>query len=554
MRVFCPEHHRGFFAPRQNPIKCENRGHILGEIDFSGQEGRRGEIAWQYCCNCEHFSPVEGGEGLERCSVCARQSSILYLCDRCQTISFESRTAVQTKNFAISANGIPEPSCPGCLQEAPADLYEHSCDELGRTLFTALGSCPICHDRLDVGPSFPATVTQYLKLTRARNKFNVTFDYEGELFVPVGDGEFVVVNLGAELESIVLPRPSRFNTKRDFYDFYQDFYHCAHPGAGEIQIIEPATVQRIAGGWKPQTPGTLEVLSNQTRGNVAAVGPEKKAVTTSDPVQVETELTTCQNCGAQVETKYAFCWKCGHSLADDLSERAETITAAIEDEDQTAEHNAVARGVPIFSWAVPRESEHAASGSGAVVKLVAVAVIGLLVMGLGLYVLLRWTSTGGAVDVRAVEEAQPQTSAEPNGSSPARESVKPQSSTVATADEALSELSARRVLLSDPAAAAEALEFLSPYERQFADDYRFPFERARLLVKAQGLDFETRAFAALFLAAEKAIARGKAMSMLQSLHNNRTGDFNPLYNGHPEWRQLVSALRSKNANLLKRSS
>ena len=38
MRVFCPEHKRGFFAPRQSPIKCENRGHVLGELDFEALE------------------------------------------------------------------------------------------------------------------------------------------------------------------------------------------------------------------------------------------------------------------------------------------------------------------------------------------------------------------------------------------------------------------------------------------------------------------------------------------------------------------------------------
>ena len=40
MRVFCPEHKRGFFAPRQSPIKCENRGHVLGTLDFEGEPAR----------------------------------------------------------------------------------------------------------------------------------------------------------------------------------------------------------------------------------------------------------------------------------------------------------------------------------------------------------------------------------------------------------------------------------------------------------------------------------------------------------------------------------
>src|SRR6266581_1567876 len=120
MKVFCPEHKRGFFAPRQSPIKCENRGHILGELDFEG---------------------------------------------------------------------AAQPSCPGCLQATSADLREHTCDGLGASFITALSSCPICQERLDIGPSFPSSVARYLKRTKAANKVNVTFDYETELFVPVEDGE-----------------------------------------------------------------------------------------------------------------------------------------------------------------------------------------------------------------------------------------------------------------------------------------------------------------------------------------------------------------------------
>ena len=117
MRVFCPEHKRGFFAPRQSPIKCENRGHLLGEIDFEGQSVTPAELQWQYCCNCEHFCPVDFDQyGLQRCPVCSRKSSLLYLCDRCYVISFESNTPLQTKNFTLTPEGAPQPSCPGCFE------------------------------------------------------------------------------------------------------------------------------------------------------------------------------------------------------------------------------------------------------------------------------------------------------------------------------------------------------------------------------------------------------------------------------------------------------
>src|SRR5262249_2920805 len=153
-------------------------------------------------------------------------------------ISFESNTPLQTKNFTLSAEGVPQPSCPGCLRPASADLHEHTCDEVHASFVTGLSACPICNERLDIAPAFPSTVANYLKRIRAANKVNVTFDYETASFVPVDDGEFVVITNPDQ--AIVLPRATKFSSRRDFYEFYQDYYHCPNPDAGDVQIIQPA--------------------------------------------------------------------------------------------------------------------------------------------------------------------------------------------------------------------------------------------------------------------------------------------------------------------------
>jgi hypothetical protein len=130
MRVFCPEHKRSFFAPRVSPIKCENRGHVLGELNFNGDAPSSFQFQWQYCCNCEHFSLIDfDSPGLQRCPVCTRRTSTLFLCDQCGIVTFESSTPLQTKNFTLSAEGVPHPCCPGCLRPASADLREHTCDD-----------------------------------------------------------------------------------------------------------------------------------------------------------------------------------------------------------------------------------------------------------------------------------------------------------------------------------------------------------------------------------------------------------------------------------------
>ena len=268
MRVFCPEHKRGFFAPRQSPIKCENRGHVLGDIDLEGEARTPVEIQWQYCCNCEHFCPADFDQyGLQRCPVCTRKSSLLYLCDGCYIISFESNTPLETKNFTLTADGVPQPSCPGCLRPASADLHEHTCEDFNVSFVTGLNTCPLCEERLDLAPAFPSRVADYLKRTKSSHKVNVTFDYETGAFVPVEDGEFVVITTE---QPLVLPRASKFSNKRDFYEFYQDYYHCAKPDAGEVMIIHPAQVTQTDDGWTLQATGVLEVITEQ---------PKKKIVT-----------------------------------------------------------------------------------------------------------------------------------------------------------------------------------------------------------------------------------------------------------------------------------
>src|SRR5215468_1131017 len=269
MRVFCPEHKRSFLAPRKSPVKCES--HILGEFNFAGETQSSLTLKWQYCCNCEHFCPIDPEhQEFERCPVCSRQVSLLYLCDRCATICFESDAPLQTKNFTLSAEGGPQPSCPGCLRTNETEVREHTCPKLNATFSTALNACPICQERLDIPPTFPSLVADYLRKTKASNKLNVTFDFDSGTFVAVADGEFVLIgNDGDVNQSIILPRSVRFSSKRDFYELFQDYYHCAKLYVGEVRILEPAVVTRNGQGWKFQTAGVLEVIEDPPKAKPA---------------------------------------------------------------------------------------------------------------------------------------------------------------------------------------------------------------------------------------------------------------------------------------------
>ncbi len=587
MRVFCPEHKRGFFAPRQNPIKCENRGHILGALDFEG-EGRTPDALWQYCCNCEHFAPVDFGQsGLERCPVCTRGTSLLYLCDRCHVISFESNTPLQTKNFTLNTDGVPQPSCPGCLRSAAADQHEHFCEQLNATFITALNTCPLCEERLDVMPSFPSPVALYLKRTRAAHKVNVTFDYETESFVPVEDGEFVVVTSGDP--TIVLPRAPRFATRRDFYEFYQDYYHCTNPDVGEVRIVQPATVSRAGHGWKLETTGVLEVVVDQPP-------PQKKIVPaimredvaprrTPEPVPApvpppppvveaknESTETQCSDCGAMVERRYAFCWKCGHALtAESKPSRTNNPTrgsllasALLEDDELTVQHEMQAPSASVFPWAAPgRQPEHPSQSRGSVLKLMAIGGVALLLGVLGFFGLTRSDSPVASVSSETATQTvagnkpaapaaamQPAQAAQPAvATHVANEADSQPAPAISPEDELLARMRERRITATN-SERTQIFEAFTKIERKYPRDYRFPYERAKLAAKGSKSESRSAAFKALSVAAERAIAAGKANEMLSGLETDKAGDFHRLAQGRQEWTRLVVALRRKDTSLL----
>jgi len=581
MRVFCPEHKKGFFAPRQNPIKCENRVHLLGEIDFEGQATTPVDLQWQYCCNCEHFCPADFDQyGLQRCPVCTRRSSLIYVCDRCYVISFESNTPLQTKNFTLTGEGVPQPSCPGCLRPASADMREHACDAVNATFITGLNTCPICDERLDIAPAFPSLVANYLKRTKAANKVSVTFDYETGSFVPVEDGEFVVITNLAQ--PVVLPRAPKFSSKRDFYEFYQDYYHCANPDAGDVQIIQPAFVSETGNGWNLVATGMLEVSKPQPKKTVSppiqspavqppvvqppvvqspvrpAVAKREEEVIPEEPAPVtarkaETSARACPDCGSMIEEKYAFCWKCGHALEGEQKPPRKILSSFdLEDDELTMQHEPRPFSSSVLPWTTTKAQEHPSSSRGSVLKLLSIGGIALLLVSLGLFGLTRSdTQTASATSApapvaQASQPPQTQPSApvttEVSRSAPA-ETMTQQA---ANPEDELKQLQEKR-MSAKPSERPKIYQALAKVEKQYPRDYRFSYERAKLAMTGSHSE---AAFKALNAAAEKAIQSGKAGEMLSGLEEDKARDFSKLSQGRFEWSRLVAALKRKDTSLL----
>ncbi len=85
-------------------------------------------------------------------------------------------------------------------------------------------------------------------------------------------------------------------------------------------------------------------------------------------------------------------------------------------------------------------------------------------------------------------------------------------------------------------------ERLRAAESEFPPEFRFSYQRARLVVFGRNEHHE--AFGRLRRAAEKAIETGRSEAMLDMLRSDRaqSGPFWKLARGHSEWHQIVAAL------------
>ena len=351
-----------------------------------------------------------------------------------------------------------------------------------------------------------------------------------------------------------------------------------------MHIIQPASVVPTVAGWKLLAPGILEVLEDHPKEKASAdhrhrqvdASTQEESGLSIAAMKEESPVTTCTHCGLVVETRYAFCWKCGNPLTSKPPKppkplkppknesssvthsepRAIIASDAVEtdDEELTLQHDLHPVSSPMFSWALAKEPEQASSAKGSVLKLVAVAVLAGALISLGLFGLTRTASRMASATAAQPATPNPQSNESPapnrevkgvvaNEATPLRTSAAP------LEEDELNKLRKRRIAATASDRSA-ILRAFAKAEKQFANDYRFPYERAKLAITLSHSKSHDEAFNALHLAAEKAINSGKASEMLDGLEVDKTGDFHKLSHGHHEWNQLAEALKSKDPNLL----
>lgn len=176
LRVFCPTHEAAFEVADSPKILCEITEHALS-VGFPSSE------YWEFCCNCETFTPskLDKGEKARKvCYGCGNEIAKRFVCADCKTVSFECDAHTKGKSYTVNADGI-EPACPGCqtvLQGGKSVL--HRCGEIEADIFTARLDCPFCLEKTVVVSAEEKTVSaasamQFCPHCRAENAPGAVF-------------------------------------------------------------------------------------------------------------------------------------------------------------------------------------------------------------------------------------------------------------------------------------------------------------------------------------------------------------------------------------------
>ena len=221
---------------------------------------------------------------------------------------------------------------------------------------------------------------------------------------------------------------------------------------------------------------------------------------------------------------------------------------ADEDDESTVQHDSGRVRTSSSKRESFKHAGHAGSASRSILKLTAIGIVGMVLLLLGVSELRK-----GSAQPTPLSVAQPtSTDAQPNQPTVAPVEVKvptqvePQ---ISPEEDELRKLRAKRM----SARASDRLAILKAFaktEKQYPNDYRFPYERAKFVVNQFDRDSHDDAFSALSAAAERAIRNDKAQEMLRGLEADKRRDFQKLARGRREWFQLIGALKSRDTKLL----
>jgi hypothetical protein len=323
-------------------------------------------------------------------------------------------------------------------------------------------------------------------------------------------------------------------------------------GQVHARAAEPPTPSAKAA--EPSTPPASAVESVIPPGDIETEAPPSAA----EPPKIETAGGVCQHCGSAVEDKYAFCWNCGKPMR--ATKPAETKRPKNPSRRLIIDMNDAPDLPPFdeahrpanFSSQLSREQKRLKRGNGSGLKLMLVVMVAgvALISGMVGMWWLRPSSqvtTAALAAETATSSSQSAQSYAPTVAVSTTPVETPLPTRTVSADDELQDLRTRRTkgTLADRRG---LMRDITRLEREYPNDYRFPYERAKMA--ASDAKSSDAAFQALFIAAQKAIKTGKTAEMLQVLEADKAREFRKLARGHGEWAQIVQSLKSRNATLL----
>lgn len=277
-----------------------------------------------------------------------------------------------------------------------------------------------------------------------------------------------------------------------------------------------------------------------------------------------TSRVRCSGCGEFTDTEWPFCTNCGTKLsasAADLHDEETTTKApalshqrrVVPDTRATQAMDShllsEARSAPtltiLSAYGEPEAQPPFRWWHGAIFGFLLLLFLGVLGIG-GWYL---WSPSRSVTQTAQPSNPNPGPHAENVSTAPSFEptsTITPQE--VHSADEEITRLRERRIV-ANTSETIEIISALEQAEKEYPNDYRFPYELSKLSIK--GTTSHAEAFEPLARATQKAIDNGQADEMLNRLIADKYGDFHKLSHGHYEWEAIEQALRKKEKAVLK---
>lgn len=141
IKIHCPTHGSIFEMDSTPQINCDTVEHSLSN-GFPISE------YWEYCCDCQTFTPSTfgaGGKAKSSCFNCNRKSVNFFLCDECKIVSYDSNENTKGKIYKLDAKDGMLPDCVGCQKSfLGIKIYQHKCEDIDGSYLSCRNECPFC--------------------------------------------------------------------------------------------------------------------------------------------------------------------------------------------------------------------------------------------------------------------------------------------------------------------------------------------------------------------------------------------------------------------------